>query len=105
MSITRTPIWIRFIDLPLNFWSTQTLEAMRNSIGKFLKIDIDRAMLRLDTFAHICVEEDMNKGFPDKFFLKWINSKWMVQLDYENTTFCCGTCHQIGHIQDTFPLR
>ena len=104
MLVTKTPIWIRLIDLPLHFQSTQSLEVIGNTTWKFLKIDIDRAKLGLATFARICVEVDMSKGLPEKIILKWKNYKWMVQLDYQNTTFHCCTYQQTSHLQDSFPL-
>ena len=101
MLVTKTSVWIRLIDFPLHFWTTQSLEATGNSIGKFLKIDIDRAKLGLGTFARIYMEVDLSKGLLEKIFLKLKNTKWMVQLDYENTTFWCWSCQQTRHPQDS----
>lgn len=34
MSMTRIPVWIRLLDLPLHLWSIQTLEEIGNKIEK-----------------------------------------------------------------------
>lgn len=62
-------------------------------------MDTDRVEARLVTFAHICVEADLSLGLPDKMTFIWNNSKWIVKLYYENTTFKCHICRQIGHLQ------
>ena len=67
----------------------------------FLTIDIEREELGLATFAHICIEVVLRKGIPDKIFLNWNNSKWIVLLDYENTSFHCHTYQQIGNLHDS----
>lgn len=92
MSMTKTLFWIRILDLPLHFWSIKTLEAIGSKIGKFLKIDIERVYSGLATSAQLCVEYDLGNGLPDKIILKWKNSKWTIQLDYENTTFTYRIC-------------
>ena len=85
--VTKTLVWIRLIDLPLHFWITRSLEAIGNSIVKFLKIDIDREKSGLATYSRICVEAYLSKGLPEKILFIWKDSTWAVQLDYENTTF------------------
>lgn len=104
-SMTKMLIWIRLLDLPLHFWSSHTLEAIGSSIGKFLKNYLDRGKLGLSTYARICLEVDLSKGILEKIILKWKNTKWTIQLDYDNTTFHYRICNQTRHLQDTCPLR
>ena len=75
MSVTRTPIWVRLLKLPLHFWSSKSLEAISNKIGFFLKIDLDRAQKWLATYVQICLEADLSEGLPDNIILKWNNTK------------------------------
>ena len=103
MSMSRTLVWIILLDLPLHFLSTPTLESIGSSIWKFLRVDIEQAKERLATYICICIEADLRLGMIDIIFLNWNQSKWIILLDYENTTFCCHTCQQTCHLQDTFP--
>lgn len=55
LSMTRTTILIKILDLPLHFWGAQSLEAIGNSIWMFLKIDIDKAKSRISyLYSYLC---------------------------------------------------
>ena len=53
------PIWVRLPHLPLHCWDSDSLEAIRNTLGKY----IDRAE-RKDQYscARICVYVDLEIG-------------------------------------------
>lgn len=60
-------VWVRIPNLPLHLWSSDSLNSIRNSLGrKFIKNDTERISKGLATFAQICVELELSKGFPDK---------------------------------------
>ena len=71
MSVSKTLIWIRLLDLPMHFLSISTLRAIGDSIGRSIKIDVERVDSGLATFSCICVEVDLSKGLPEKFILRW----------------------------------
>lgn len=98
MPMTKTLVWIGLLDPPLHFWSVQTLEAIGNKIGKFLKIVSDGVEVGPATFACICLEVDLSLGFSDKITLIWNNSKWIVKLHYQNKAFRCHICQQTKHL-------
>eukprot|EP00253_Pinus_taeda_P024239 PITA_24239 len=66
MTVSRMPVWVRLYNLPLHFWSERFLEGIGNSIGKYIKTDLERIEERIYTFAHICVEVDLSKGLPKR---------------------------------------
>lgn len=76
---------------------------MGNLIGKFLKTDVERVSRGIFTFTRICVEVDLSQGLPDNIILIQNNIQWTQPLDYENMTFWCCGCQQIGHLLSTFP--
>lgn len=100
MIVSKMPVWVRLHGLPLHFWHRKVLTA----IGKFLKMDEDRAIRGIFTFARMCVEVDLSQGLPDHITLNFNNSQWIQQLDYENTVFRCRGCMQTGHLQYDFPF-
>lgn len=61
------------------------MEGIRNSLGKFLKINADIVTRDIFTFARICVEVDLSQGLPDNITLIHNNIQWTQPLDYENT--------------------
>jgi hypothetical protein len=89
MVVSTMPVWVRLHNLPLHFWHRKALTAIGNSLGKHLKIDEDRAIRGIFTYARICVEVDLSQGLPDHITLNFNNSLWTQQLDYENTAFRC----------------
>ena len=102
-SVTITPVWVRLLNLPLHFWSGETLRDIGNSLGKFVVADIDWAKKGLATYARICIEVDLSEGLPEQIILIWKSQKWVQHLDYENTTFRCRSYLQTGHLQGTCP--
>ncbi|KAH9320441.1 hypothetical protein KI387_015080, partial [Taxus chinensis] len=54
-------------------------------------------------YTWVCVEIDRSKGLSDRVILKGGNSQREQVLDYENTAFRCRSCHNTGHLQDSFP--
>lgn len=54
------------------------------------------------TYAHICVQMDLNEGLPTK--LKIVNQdySWTQALDYKNISFRCRSCYNIGHLEKAF---
>lgn len=103
--VSRMPVWVRLHNLPLHFWHFRTLTAIGNTLGKMLKIDTDRHLKGIFTFARICVEVDLSQGLPESIFLKFNNTQWKQPLDYENTAFRCRGCQQIGHLLKACPSK
>ena len=55
------PVWVRLSHLPLHCWNLRSLEAIGNTLGKY----IDKADKRDQyTCARICVEVDLEVGLP-----------------------------------------
>ena len=55
------PVWVRLSHLPLHCWNSESLEAIVNTLGKY----IDRAERSEQyTCARICVEVDLEVGIP-----------------------------------------
>ena len=70
MVVSKMPVWVRLHNLPLHLWSQQVLARIGNTIGRYIKMDTQRLEERIYTFARICVEGDLSKGFPYQIQLK-----------------------------------
>lgn len=92
------PVWAMLPNIPLPFWHHKFLEEIGNNLGKYKKIDLERLEKDLFSFARICVEIDLNKSLPDHIEMKHKFFQWKQVLNYENMTFRCQTCFQIGHL-------
>lgn len=98
MVVSRMPVWVRLHNLPMHFWRFTSLSAIGNTLGRMLKIDTERHLKRIFTFARICVEVDLSQGLPESIILNFNNTQWKQPLDYENTAFRCRGCQQTGHL-------
>jgi len=103
MVVSKMLVSVRLHNLPLHFWHHKVLIAIGNTLGKFLKIDEGRLTKGIFTFARICVEVDLSQGLPQSIILNFNNTQWIQSLDYENTTFRCRGCLQIGHLLSACP--
>ena len=88
------PVWVRLPHLPLHCWNPRALEAIGNTLGKY----IDRADRRDQyTCARICVEVDLEVGLPEAINLTIADWTYVQELDYEQLPFKCRFCHGYGH--------
>ena len=55
------------------------------------------------TYACICVEMDLNTGFPAEIHLTSKDYVWNQKLDYESVLFKCRSCFEIGHLAKNCP--
>ena len=80
-----TPVWIRLWNFPIHLWLPNTLKAIGNSLGNFIKVDEDRIWKHMFTSARICIALDLSYEIPNNIILKWRNQSLYQPLDYENT--------------------
>lgn len=102
MVVSKMPVWVRLHNLPLHLHH-KVLIAIRNTLGKLLKIDKDRLTKGISTFARICVEVDLSQRLPKSIILNFNNTQWTQSLDYENTTLRCRGCLKTGHLLSACP--
>lgn len=96
-SFNKIPLWVRLLNLPLYFWWDSVLEAIRDSLGDFLLVDLIFSNICRMTYACILVEINVSKGLPEKMKLASPNGSWIQALDYEGIPFRCRKCHKIDH--------
>ncbi|KAK0580246.1 hypothetical protein LWI29_038531 [Acer saccharum] len=67
---TNAQIWVRFYDLPWEFWHPQILSDMARGVGIPLKFD--RATLEGDYghFARMLIDVDLSKPLPDSIMIE-----------------------------------
>ena len=88
------PVWVRLPHLPLHCWNSGSLEAIGNTLGKY----IDRANQRDQyTCARICVEVDLEVGLLKAINLTVADWSYVQKLDYEQHPFKSIFCHGYGH--------
>ncbi|KAK2658156.1 hypothetical protein Ddye_004689 [Dipteronia dyeriana] len=94
---TNAQIWVRFYDLPWEFWHPQILSDMARGIEIPLKFD--RATLEGDYghFACMLIDVDLSKPLPDSIMIEVGDDCLFPTLFFENVPSFCSVCCSIGH--------
>ena len=62
--LTQAPVWIRFPELPLEYWHEDVLVGIANSFGELLSIDLVTGAKKRLTYARICVGVVKGQDMP-----------------------------------------
>ena len=88
------PIWVRLPQLPLHCWNSESLEAIRNKLEKYIY-----RVEKKDQYscARICVEVDLEIGLPEEIKINVVEWSHSQEIDYEQLPFKCRFYHEYGH--------
>lgn len=98
--LTSIPIWVRFPQLPLKYWSKGAMEIIASTLGQPLFLDEATAKSRHFEFARLCVEINHDFEFPDvvPIFSEDTNSIEEVMVTYDWKPTPCTHCKTFGHL-------
>ena len=82
MLITRMLVWLCLPNLSLHSLHLSILKDIGNTLGKYIKIYVERYDVALCTYALICIEIHLNEGILDNMFLKRDDFRWTQVLDF-----------------------
>lgn len=72
--VSSTLVWIRFPEVPIEFFEESVLLQMGNLVGRAVKVDDTTMEVSRGRFARVCVEIDLSKKFLE--FLCWAIHNW-----------------------------
>jgi hypothetical protein len=90
-------------SLPLQLWNLKSLEAVGNSIGRFLNIDETTLRSPDKRMAKVLVEVDVHAGLLEVLEIEWQGLLFVQHLDYLGLPFRCTICRQTGHLRKECP--
>ncbi|XP_019248865.1 PREDICTED: uncharacterized protein LOC109228140 [Nicotiana attenuata] len=91
------PLWIKFLGLPLGFWSIEVLSKLASVVGKPLYTDRITAKMEKVSYARVLVEADVSHPFPDSFEMQTPRGIINQQIEYDwKPKFYCD-CIRFGH--------
>ena len=96
-------VWVKFPHLPLHYWSDEDLKAIGNTLGKY--IDNSEPKPPMFSCVRICVEVDLEKGFPEAINMSMYSSNHLQAVDYGHIPFKCKTYHEYGHFARFCPKK
>lgn len=92
------PLWVKFPELPLSYWSNLALSKIGSGLGKPLHADAYTTVIDRTSYAWILVEMDITRNLLGTIKLIDPTGKVIEQLvQYEWRPQYCQICYQIGH--------
>ncbi|XP_065633884.1 uncharacterized protein LOC136069370 [Quercus suber] len=91
--LTSVAIWVRFPELPIEFYDASVLKEIGSVIGHVLRIDSYTASKTRGGYARLCVQIDL-----DKPIISFIRVGRLAQkVLYEGISSLCFCCGKLGH--------
>ncbi|KAL7230600.1 hypothetical protein ACSBR2_008965 [Camellia fascicularis] len=90
---TPTAVWVKFPELPIEYFQEKVLYTIARQLGKPLKIDLTTAMATRGKYARVCIEMDLNKPLCPRFLL----GKKSYNIEYESIHSFCFFCGRVDH--------
>ncbi|XP_028120276.1 uncharacterized protein LOC114317724 [Camellia sinensis] len=98
-----TAIWVRFPNLPIEYYDEKVLYHISKALGKPLKIDINTAMAARGKYARVCIEIDLRKPLISHITI----GRYHYIVEYEHLHLLCFSCGRVGHRKEKcfeFPM-
>lgn len=92
-SFDKIMAWIRFPELPLEYYEKDALFTIAKKVGKPIKVDFATDTVARGRYARVCIELDLSKALVTKI---WVAKAWQG-IEYENLNLVCFQCGMIGH--------
>ncbi|CAL5359792.1 unnamed protein product [Camellia sinensis] len=86
-------IWVRFPNLPIEYYDDKVLYHISKVLGTPLKVDINTAMATRGKYARVCVELDLRKPLISHITI----GRYHYVVEYEHLHTLCFSCGRVGH--------
>ncbi|XP_028099056.1 uncharacterized protein LOC114298645 [Camellia sinensis] len=90
-----TALWVRFPNLPIEYYNEKVLYHIAKVLGVPLKVDINTTMASKGKYARVCIEVDLRKPLASQFSI----SKNTYIIEYEHLHSVCFSCSRVGHVK------
>ncbi|XP_059636151.1 uncharacterized protein LOC132278375 [Cornus florida] len=100
------PLWIKFYNIPYEYWAAKGFSHVISAVGKPLFADrLTESKARL-SYARLCVEVDATKPFVESFQLKATNGiVFDIKAEYQWKPMVCSSCCCFGHLSNVCPTK
>ena len=92
-------VWVRLLELPIEFYDASVLREIGGAIGPVLRIDSYMASGTRGSYARLCLQIDLTKPLITTIRVGRLKQKVM----YEGISLLCFSCGRIGHKVDSCP--
>lgn len=96
-SQTHAQVWVRFLNLPQEYWEKHTLFEIASGLGTPLSIDEATQHRRLGIFARVLVDVNLSETMFESVVVERDDHALSVSIQYEKFPLFCANCKMIGH--------
>lgn len=96
-SISKLAVWVRFPNMPMEYYDPIWLIGIGKRIGNPLRVDVSTASAERGRYARLCVEIDLSKPLFSKFRLR----RKVRRIEYEGIHVICFNCGRYGHRKES----
>jgi len=94
---THAQVWVRFLQLPQEYWGRQTLFEIASGLGTPITIDEATQNKRFGLFARILIDVDMAEQLFESVIVEREGHAMTIMVQYEKRPLFCAHCKNIGH--------
>ncbi|XP_028108374.1 uncharacterized protein LOC114307170 [Camellia sinensis] len=91
------PIWVKFYNIPMEFWDSEGLSRIVSAIGVPLFMDNLTSSGNRISFARVCVEIKASSLLLDDFQIKCEGETVTIRVEYQGVPVKCEHCGVFGH--------
>ncbi|XP_075633942.1 uncharacterized protein LOC142606488 [Castanea sativa] len=84
-NLTSVAVWVRFSELPIEFYYMEVLKEIGSAIGPVLQIDSYTATSSRGSYARLCIQIEFNKPLITSIRI----DKMVQQVKYEGISTLC----------------
>jgi hypothetical protein len=95
---THAQVWVRFMELPQEYWRRRTLFEIASAIGTPLSLDDATRNRAFGHYARILVDVDLSRRLFDEVVVEREGYAFKLAVVYERLPSFCTHCQVIGHM-------
>jgi len=96
-SQTHAQVWVRFLNLPQEYWEKQTLFEIASGLGTPLSINESTQHRRFGIFARVLIDVDLSENLFEYVVVEREYHALSIPVQYEKHPLFCAHCKMIGH--------
>jgi hypothetical protein len=94
---THAHVWVRFMQLPQEYWGRQTIFEIASGLGTPLTIDESTQTRRFGLYARVLIDVDLQEKLFESVIVEREGHALTVMIQYEKVPLFCANCKTIGH--------
>ncbi|KAJ4825441.1 hypothetical protein Tsubulata_010598 [Turnera subulata] len=100
-AIEKATVWVRFMDIPLDWYHSKVLMGLGDMVGRAIKIDERTTSTDRGKFAKVAVVVDLTKPLKGVITVE----DEIFKVVYEGVPELCFLCGKADHLQDICPEK